>query len=234
MRSSTMTDSAVLLEARDISRRHPNGRDWLLEGVSLEVRAGDRLAVVGESGSGKTLLLRALVLLDPFDAGQVLARGTPIDHDGVPSFRREVIYLHQRPTLWDETVMASLEQPFELAVYREQSFDRPWAIDRLADLGRDEAFLDKLVADLSGGERQLVALLRALQLGPSILLLDEPTAALDAAAARAVEQLLGRWLAESPDTRALVVVSHDAEQARRLSDRLLQIEAGRLIGENAG
>lgn len=99
---------------------------------------------------------------------------------------------------------------------------------RLEGLGLGETFLEKSARDLSGGEGQIVSLLRAIQLGPSILLLDEPTASLDAASVAAVESLVTRWQAEAPGGRATVWVSHDAEQARRVGQRQLRMNAGEL------
>jgi putative ABC transport system ATP-binding protein len=99
----------------------------------------------------------------------------------------------------------------------------------LSQLGRDEAFLGKPVGELSGGESQLVALLRAIQLDPKVLLLDEPTAALDSGATAAVEKLVGNWLAESPRTRATVWVTHAADQARRVAERTIRIDRGKIL-----
>ncbi|MCA1657197.1 MAG: ATP-binding cassette domain-containing protein, partial [Actinobacteria bacterium] len=108
------------------------------------------------------------------------------------------------------------------------SFDRRRAVCILAQLGRDEAFLEKKARDLSGGEGQLVALARTLQLDPSVLLLDEPTASLDPKTTLAVESLLQSWARERPGERAFLWVSHDQEQARRVSHRELRVEAGRI------
>jgi putative ABC transport system ATP-binding protein len=91
----------------------------------------------------------------------------------------------------------------------------------LERLGRPPSFLDLEASHLSGGEAQLMALLRALQLDPDVLLLDEPTASLDAATTERVEQLLRRWLAEAP--RACLLVSHDGAQLRRLAGRQLPL-----------
>ena len=98
----------------------------------------------------------------------------------------------------------------------------------LAAQGRDETFLAKKQHELSGGEAQITALLRAMQLEPEVLLLDEPTAALDDVATKAVEQLLDRWLCEQPNERSIVWVTHDRDQARRVCDRILHLERGRL------
>jgi putative ABC transport system ATP-binding protein len=217
-----------LLEAQNLVRRHPHAEGRLLENISLTLHAGDRAAVAGPSGSGKTLLLRALSLLDTIDEGQVLWHGRPIHNRCVPGFRCFAIYLHQRPWIPAETVEAALRLPFSLAIHHRKKFDKPWIIERLALLGRDEKFLEQRVANLSGGEMQIAALLRALQLAPSVILLDEPTSALDPQTEAAVEKWLTSWIDESPDSRALVWVTHDETQAARVANRLLYMEKGKL------
>jgi len=228
-----MTADSPLIEARNVTRRHADGRRPLLDGISLPVAAEECLAVVGGSGSGKTLLLRALALLDPVDEGCIHWRGRPVRHDEVPRFRSAAIYMHQRPAVWGGDVAAALQVPFSLGVHRRRKFDPEWIVRRLDGLGRDASFLDKSTGELSGGEMQIVALLRAMQLEPDLLLLDEPTAALDARATLAVESLLAGWAADSDANRALVWVTHDAEQAARVGDRIVQMKDGRLSGKDS-
>jgi putative ABC transport system ATP-binding protein len=223
-----MTTPAALLEARHIGRLHPDRQRWLLRDVSLAIQGGDRLAVAGPSGAGKTLLLRAIALLDPVDQGQILWKSQAVRHERVPRLRAKAIYLHQRPTLFDDTVEAAVRQPFALRAHREKRFDRDRAVTQLARLGRDASFLDQRVANLSGGEAQLTALVRALQLEPAILLLDEPTSALDPETTAAVEDLLVGWVAEAPSSRAWAWVTHDAAQAARIAARTLRMQDGRL------
>lgn len=220
-----MAQSPPLLELRHVSRRHPDGQRWLLEDISLAIEAGERVALVGPTGSGKTLLLRAMVLLDPLSRGEVCWRGRAVGGEAIPDFRRQAVYLPQRPTLREETVEAALRQPYWLKVYRDRQFDRAGVVSLLAALGRDEDFLTKHSRDLSGGERQMTALVRALQLEPTLLLLDEPTAALDGRAVAAAEQLLGRWVEEDAG-RALVWVSHDPGLAERVAKRRIVMREG--------
>lgn len=222
-----------LLEARSIGRRagggiHGGKASWLLRDLSLELSVGDRVAVVGPSGAGKTLLLRALALLDPVEEGEILWQGDPVADDAVPSFRRRVIYLHQRPALVEGTVEANLRRPFSFAS-ADRNYDPEGVRSLLASLGRDETFLGKQTTELSGGEGQIVAFLRALQLGPRVLLLDEPTAALDRDAVAALERLVQGWCEEDSRGRAFIWVSHDAEQASRMTQRALRLAAGRLV-----
>src|SRR5271166_5662023 len=179
---------AVAIRLDHVGRRNPKGDGWLIEGVSLRLHRGDRLGVVGPSGAGKTVLLRAMALLDALDAGAILWQGKPVRGADVPLYRKHVIYLHQRPALFDSSVEENLCLPFALKAHLDREFDRRRAIELLADLGRDEEFLGKPSRRLSGGEAQLVALVRAMQLEPTVLLLDEPTASLDSDAAQAVER----------------------------------------------
>ena len=162
--------------------------------MTFSVNFGDRLGVLGPSGAGKTVLLRALALLDPLDTGTVLFQRQVVGGDEVPRYRSQVIYLHQKPALQEGTVEDNLRLPFALKTHRERRFDRGLTAELLASLGRDTAFLDKSSRDLSGGEAQIVALVRAIELEPTMLLLDEPTASLDPATAQAVEAMLDRWM----------------------------------------
>jgi putative ABC transport system ATP-binding protein len=228
---SRLRELAAVLEARGVGRREPSGSKWLFRAVSLEIETGERVALVGPTGSGKTLLLRALALLDPLDAGTILWDGRPVAAADVPAFRRQAICLHQRPVLLSGTVEENLRYPFTFRVHRGREFDRDRVLRLLSEVGRDESFLDKLDRDLSGGERQIVALIRAMQLAPAMLLLDEPTAALDPETTRAVETLVPHWFDGQPGRRSLVWVSHDSEQVRRMADRVLAIRAGQLAAE---
>ena len=211
-----------------LGRRKPGSGDWLVSGVCLEVSPGDRLAIIGPSGAGKTVLLRAIAMLDPIEEGTIHLRGRAIPREAVPVYRSEVVYLHQRPALLDGSVATNLEHPYSLKVHRAKRFDRDRIVELLGGLGRDAGFLDKSSRDLSGGEAQIVALLRAIQLDPAVLLLDEATASLDHGAARAIEGLVGRWLEEDSEGRAVVWIGHDRTQAQRVSTRSLTMQSGQL------
>ena len=217
-----------LLKACGLGRRKPGIEDWLLRRVCVKVYHGDRLALTGPSGSGKTVLLRALAYLDPHDEGSIEWEGRPLRSEAIPAYRKEVVYLHQRPALFDGTVEDNLKYPFTLKSHRGKRFDRSRVVSILETLKRDKTFLEKSSRDLSGGEAQIVALIRSLQLDPTILLLDEPTASLDSATAEAAENLLDRWQREKPRERGFIWVSHDLEQAERMSTRRLRMHLGEI------
>jgi putative ABC transport system ATP-binding protein len=218
-----------VVAAETLGRRHPDGKGWLLKGASLRLEPGDRLAISGPSGSGKTLLLRALALLDPVEEGEVLWRGQPVHRLRVPEYRSQVIYLHQRPAFFEELAEEALRAPFELRIHHGRRFDRERVLGWLGQVGRGEAFLSKPMRELSGGEMQIVALLRAMALEPSVLLLDEPTAALDEATGQAIERLVDAWAAERP-SRGLVWVTHDVGVQERVTRRTVRVEGGHVVG----
>lgn len=217
----------MAIQACQVGRRAVDG-SWLIESVDVRIEDGERIAVVGASGSGKTLLLRALAMLDPIDSGSVRWRDAEIDGHHVPEYRGQVIYLHQSPALAEGSVEENLAWPFQWKTHSAKKFQRNRIMQWLSSLGRDASFLAKRSRDLSGGEAQIVALLRAIQLDPAMLLLDEPTAALDQTASAAVESLVDQWFAEQPQQRSFLWVSHDRAQAERVAERILTIEKGRL------
>lgn len=212
----------VVLEAHGLSFRVEARTLW--QGFDLTLNAGERLGITGPSGSGKTLLLRTLAGLEPLQAGTLLLDGRALPHWSMPAFRARVVYVPQRPAWREGTVEAALRMPFAFAVRRGRAFPDDRARELLRAMGRDEEFLRQRTERLSGGEAQIVAMVRALMVDPSVLLLDEPTASLDSATARAIETLVTHWVTESPD-RAYVWTSHDRAQLERIVDRLLSLES---------
>ena len=215
-----------LLEAESISRESGEGSSLLID-VSVSVTSGDRVVVEGSAGSGKTLLLRALSLLDPISDGRILWRGREVTDTEVPLYRCRVAYLPQQPALIEGTVETNLRLPFALTNHASRSFDRSQALQLLETLGKEPGFMLRTTSALSGGERQIVALARQLQLRPSILLLDEPTASLDPETAARAERLIGSWI-EDDENRAFVWVSHDIARTEALANRRIRMRQGRL------
>lgn len=224
-----MSDSS-LIDAIDLFRRA--GERTLLDRVSLKIRPGDRIGLVGASGSGKSLLLRTIALLEPTDSGEILFNGESIEGDQACRYRGQVVYLQQRAARFEGTVREVLEAPLHLRVHRERQFDVGGITQQLKSVGRDATFLDQPHEQLSGGEMQLVALLRAIQLDPQVLLLDEPTSALDPESVSMVERVVLGWLEEQSERRTMVWVSHDPDQADRLCDHLVRMGEGRILASS--
>ncbi|TKC90267.1 ATP-binding cassette domain-containing protein [Trinickia terrae] len=217
---------AALVEAHGIARRDAQRGLTLLAPTGFALRAGERLAINGPSGSGKSVFMRALALLDPLDAGRIAWHGRPIERAAIPRYRRNVAYIRQRPAMLDGTVEDNLRYPYTLAAYHDVHFDRERAAALASQAGRASDFLDKQASELSGGEAQIAALIRVLQLEPEVLLLDEPTASLDPQAAREIERLVATWFDAARTERAYIWVSHDPAQAERMSERSVSMRAG--------
>ncbi|MEM7061913.1 MAG: ATP-binding cassette domain-containing protein [Cyanobacteria bacterium P01_B01_bin.77] len=216
------TSSTSILSVANIGRQL-QGR-WIWQDISFELLAGDRLAIVGPSGAGKSLLLRALAGLDPIQSGEIFFQGNPLSNLAMPEFRSQVTYLHQKPALLEGTVESNLQQIYRLAIHRDKSYGRSQILEYLEILGRSEPFLERSTEQLSGGEQQIVACLRSLQLSPTVLLLDEPTASLDNAATHQLETLITQWQQNAPN-RACIWTSHDPAQIERVTNRQLALSS---------
>ncbi len=223
-----MTDT-VLIETRALTRRDERRQVALLQPTDFSLNRADRVSITGSSGSGKSVFLRALALLDAPTSGQILWNHQPIANAQIPHYRSHISYLSQRPALLEGTVEDNLRLPFSLKTLRTRRFDLQAVTKLLEHAGKSPDFLGKNAGDLSGGESQVVSLIRTLQLNPEVLLLDEPTAALDPTSSRDVEALISAWYA-ADNARAFIWVSHDLDQARRMSDIHLHMSAGVLSG----
>lgn len=180
--------------------------------LTFEVGNGECLAVEGPSGSGKTRVLRAIADLDDVP-GQVFLDGAERREMPAHAWRKLVRFAAAEPGWWGETARVSLmRDPSQ----RER-------IEKLVgDLGLDRVLIDRPLPQLSTGERQRLALVRALADQPRVLLLDEPTGALDPTSAALAEELIRYQVLSG---RSVILVSHDRAQVARLADVRLQLAA---------
>ena len=178
---------------------------------ALSLANGTCCGIAGPSGAGKSVLLRMVADLDPH-RGRVTLDGEDRSAMPGPAWRRKVVYLAAESGWWADRVGAHFP-----------TAGAPFARDR-ERLRLAPGILDWPVARLSSGERQRLAFLRGLMLDPRVLLLDEPTAALDPLATATFEDMLGERL--SAGTSALFV-SHDEAQMTRVADRVYRIAEGR-------
>lgn len=205
-----------LLIAEGLGRRIDQG--WLYRALRLSIFPGECLAITGPVGAGKSLLMRLLAGLDPLDEGDVILLGKPQGDWDMPSYRANVVYMHQSPAFFEGTVEENLALPFALRIHRHRSFPGERAVELTKKLGLDARFLSKNAYSLSGGEAQVAALVRAMLLDPRILLMDEATSAMDLPTVVRAESLIREWLQEEPG-RACLWVTHDQGQCERVASR---------------
>jgi putative ABC transport system ATP-binding protein len=209
----------VLFELREVGL--DRGGRAVLDSLSAGIPEGST-AIVGPSGAGKSTLLRLLNRLADPDRGEIDYRARALSAYEPLALRREVALVPQLPALLEGTVESNLRYAADLA-------GEPLELERTLSLaGLDPSFGERDVTKLSVGEQQRAMLARALAQRPRVLLLDEPTSALDHAARDKIEAALVD-LRRSLEI-SIVLVSHDPEQARRLSDWVLRLEGGRLAG----
>ena len=198
-------------------------RPRVLEPVDLEIAAGELVFLSGPSGSGKSLLLRALADLDPHE-GEVRIDGTARSTMSAPEWRRRVGLLPAESHWWADHVGDHFPGPNSRAFENDSKI-----AELLKGLGFGPEVLGWSVARLSTGERQRLALARLIATGPEVLLLDEATANLDPKNRDRAEGLIQDYRAAR--AAAVLWVSHDPEQRRRLDGRRLRIRNARLEQE---
>ena len=214
-----------VLAARDLSKRF--GDLLVLDGVTLEAKAGQVLAVLGPSGSGKSTLLRVLAGFEEATSGDVLLDGAPVTG---PSPQRGMVAqaggLFPWLSLRDNLAFGPRAQGRSAA-------EATAVVDDLLHATGLDGFADALPKQLSGGMRQRAAIAQVLASRPPVLLLDEPFGALDAQTRLRMHEWLLALLAERPTTTLLV--THDVEEALLLGDRLCLLSArpARVVDELA-
>jgi phospholipid/cholesterol/gamma-HCH transport system ATP-binding protein len=223
--------SAAVIAVEDLHKSF--GSQKVLNGVSLNVRRGETLAVLGRSGTGKSVLLRLIIGLQKPDSGSVRIHGQDIDGlglDKIGEIRKKMGFLFQHAALYDSlTVEQNVAFPLQ---HHKKEMSRSEQGDRvrklLAEVGM-EGDLEKMPSDISGGMQKRVGLARALALEPDILLLDEPTAGLDPISAAEIDDLVLKLQAEHH--MASIVVTHDLHSAKTIADRLALLNEGNVVIE---
>lgn len=231
-----MSEPLLVAEALCRSFHSTHRRLDVLVGVELQLACGEVVAITGESGSGKSTLLNILGSLDRPDAGRVLWRGRDLASFGSGQrsrFRNSDLgfVFQQHHLLGDFTALENVLMPSRIRGVGDEDESR--ARELLASVGLAER-LHHLPGELSGGEQQRVAVARALQNRPGLLLLDEPGGNLDAARASALHGLLMEL--SRRESVAVLAVTHAQDLAGR-ADRTLQLSGGVLhsvVGEGEG
>jgi ATP-binding cassette subfamily C protein len=212
---------------RDVCFAYGNG-PWVLDHISLHVRAGETIALVGASGGGKTTLVQVLLGLYTPQSGSLLFDGVPVTEIGLDIVRENVATVLQHPALFNDTVRANI------TLDRDISDDRLWQALEIAQLrevveGMKQG-LDTLVGRqgvrLSGGQRQRLAIARMILADPKVVILDEATSALDTETESKLHQALREFLAG----RTTIIIAHRLSAVKQ-AERVYVFDGGCIIEE---
>jgi len=211
------------VRVRNVGKRY--GSVPALSGVSFETHAGEALALWGANGAGKTTLIKAVLGLIDFD-GKIEVEGHDVRRAG-KSARRSIGYVPQEAIFYDLSVQATMEFYARLKGSRGVQLNAPARIPVLLENLGLAGHARKPVPALSGGLKQRLALAIALLADPPVLLLDEPTASLDAKAQHDYLALLARLRSE--ERKTIIFASHRLEEVEALANRVVALEHGRLV-----
>ncbi|NNH71284.1 sugar ABC transporter ATP-binding protein [Nocardia uniformis] len=221
-----------MLEAKDLTKSFDSVR--ALDGVSVTIPAGEVTALVGDNGAGKSTLVRCLTGVHPPDSGQILFRGEPVRLGSPEDARKmgvETVYqdlaLIDDLTVWQNLFLnRELVYPFWpiKVVNRKRMIAESGEI--LRDLDVDVPSVRTTVRRMSGGQRQSIAIARAVAWGKAMVIMDEPTAALGVRETAAVEKLV-RGLRDRGVT--VLIISHDLAQVMRICDNVVVLRRGRSV-----
>lgn len=214
------------LRLQQVSLSAARGSQFLLQDIDFEVFRGDRLAIVGSSGAGKTSLLRLLNRLSEPTGGSIYLENRAYEQIPVIQLRQQIVLVPQESKLLGMTVREALAYPLVLQGVPRLQIQGHLA-NWLEQLHIPEDWLGRTEVQLSVGQRQLVAIARALVMQPKILLLDEPTSALDAGKANHLIHVLIELANSNQIT--IIMVNHQLELAQLFCTRVLHLQHGQLV-----
>jgi ATP-binding cassette subfamily C protein len=219
----------VGVRIEDLHFTYPNGGE-VLQGIDMNIRPGEKIALIGASGGGKSTLVQVLIGLYPPTSGRIRFDGAPMDLIGMDVVREHVVTVLQHPVLFNDTVRANLAlgrpaededlwRALEIAQLRETIEAAPDGLDTV---------VGRLGMRLSGGQRQRLAIARMVLADPKVVVLDEATSAVD----NMTEAKLYRALDEFLEGRTTIIVAHRLSAIRH-ADRLFVFEDGRIAEQGS-
>ena len=230
----TVVWTEALLEVRNLHVNFATGRGLVhaVDGVDLDVRHGEVLALVGESGCGKTTLVRSILGLERMSAGTVTFDGAPVSQraSSLRKLRRRVQMIFQDPSGALNPRHTIYEAVAEGIRIHKVAGDEPTLVaDALARAGLrpPERYLQRYPHEVSGGQRQRVLIAGAMALGPRLLLADEPVASLDPESSAQVMDVMFRIVVE--DQLSVICTLHQVELALGWANRIIALRDGRVV-----
>lgn len=212
----------TILEVKSLS--FSVGEKEILKDISFKVQKGDFLTIKGLSGSGKSTLLKILAAIMSPSAGEIIYKGKRLSEYEITNYRKEVSYSFQNAALFGTTVADNLMFPYEI---RNLPFDEERAVMLLNKVMLSESYLNQKITELSGGEKQRIALIRNVLFMPEVLLLDEVTSALDAENRQVISEAILRLNKE--DNVTVLWVTHNTDEINKAA-KTIEIKEGRLEG----
>ena len=206
------------------------GSNEVLKDIHLTVNQGEVISIIGSSGSGKSTLLRSINLLEKPSGGEIIYKGENVLEKGfdIPKYRTHLGMVFQSFNLFNNMNVIENVMAGQVTVLKKsQEEARTVALDNLEKVGM-ASFANAKPAQLSGGQKQRVAIARAISMNPDVILFDEPTSALDPEMVGEVLQTM-KGLAETGLT--MVIVTHEMEFARDVSDRVIFMDKGVIAEE---
>ena len=212
----------TILEVKSLS--FSVGEKEILKDISFKVQKGDFLTIKGLSGSGKSTLLKILAAIMSPSGGEIIYKGKRLSEYEITNYRKEVSYSFQNAALFGTTVADNLMFPYEI---RNLPFDEERAVMLLNKVMLSESYLNQKITELSGGEKQRIALIRNVLFMPEVLLLDEVTSALDAENRQVISEAILRLNKE--DNVTVLWVTHNTDEINKAA-KTIEIKEGRLEG----
>ncbi|WP_133130969.1 ABC transporter ATP-binding protein [Legionella yabuuchiae] len=207
------------------------GGQWVHSDVNLTVKKGEILAIIGGSGSGKTTILRSILMLLKPTAGSIKVFGKDVLNIGeqeANKIRQRWGMLFQHSALFSAlTVLENIMFPMKELTELSAHFRRQLAMLKLSLVGLSKETAGKFPSELSGGMQRRAAAARAIAMDPELLFLDEPTSGLDPLSAKKFDELI-LFLRDALNL-TVVVVSHDIESLKRISDRVAFVGKGKIL-----